>query len=164
MKESRSQQGSQVPSDLHQLLLPLGRFQDVSLQSAKPAHGSPGRRRHFPDSSRLFLLPPCRTGNCQTTEMLGKAQQGLLESTASQAPCSASTSTKVLHWKTTCAGHLKLFLHRAQQELGMNNSLGSRTVPTGTKFKQWSKGSGWFGFTGEHQPERRSQSSCPAST
>lgn len=44
------------------------------------------------------------------------------------------------------------------------NSLGSRTVPTGTKEKQLEQGPGWFGFTGEHQPERRSQSSCPAST
>lgn len=62
-----------------------------------------------------------------------------LESTGSQAPCPASTSTKVLHWKMKCAGHLQLFLHRAQQELGVNNSLGSRTEPTGTKCKHGAK-------------------------
>lgn len=130
IKQPCSHQGSQVPSDLHQPLLPLGRFQDVSLQSAKPVRGSPGTRRHFPDSSRLFLLPPCTTGNCQTTEMLGKAQQGLLESTDSSLLC--FHLHKVLHWQIKCSGHLKLFLHWAEPELGMNS--------LGTKYKHCSKG------------------------
>lgn len=63
-KMSSSHQGGLVPSDLSQLLLPLGRFRDASLQSAKLVHGSPGRRRHFRDSSRPFPLPPCKTGSC----------------------------------------------------------------------------------------------------
>lgn len=58
-----SQPGGLAASDLHWLISPLGILQDVSVQSAGLARGSPGRCRHFRDSSRLFLLPLCKTGN-----------------------------------------------------------------------------------------------------
>ena len=69
---SSSQQGQLIAFALNELLLPLARFQDVSLQSARLVHGSPGRRRHFRDSSRLFLLPPCKAGNCQPQKCRAK--------------------------------------------------------------------------------------------
>lgn len=73
-----SSSAGRTDSDLNQLLIPLGRFQDASLQSAELVHGSPRRRRHFRDSSRLFLLPPCKTGSCQPQKFWAKPSTATL--------------------------------------------------------------------------------------